>query len=270
MTCFRVKSGLLLIIALSVSVYAQIARPGKNSFSIRGQEQEIYLYLGTSARQHRQILFAPGDAGCRGFAVAIAEQLGRAGYDTYCLDVLRYLESFSGRNALTTDQIAADFNQIGRWIEQNNHSRIPLVGWSEGAGLGLAAAASPANRVVFDGIVTIGLPENNILAWHWKDIGAWITKKPPREPLFKSADFMPKISPLPLFLIGSTSTEWVTPEATLKLFSLAHEPKKMTIISARDHKYSGNTKAFFIVLREGLDWMRDQKDGSAVLKSRFN
>jgi pimeloyl-ACP methyl ester carboxylesterase len=258
--CIRLKSELLLIIALCSSVYAQIARAGKNNLSVRGQEQKIYLYPGTSAGEHRGLLFAPGDAGCRGFAVLIAEQLGREGYDTYCLDVLRYLESFSGRSMLTTDQIASDFNQIARWIEQNDHGRIPLVGWSEGAGLAVAAAASPANQVVFDGIVAIGLPEDNILAWHWKDVAAWITKKPPREPLFKSADFMPRISPLPVFLIGSTSTEWITPEATRKLFSLAHEPKKIAIVAARDHKYSGNTKAFFDVLREGLNWIQPQKN----------
>lgn len=248
------------MVALSAAVCAQSPRVIKNTLMIRGQEQRIYLYQGASVEHHRKILFAPGDAGCRGFAVAIAEQFAREGYDTYCLDVLHYLESFSGRSVLTTDQIASDFNQIGRWIEQNDHRRISLMGWSEGAGLGLAAAASPANRVVFDGIVAIGLPEANILAWHWKDVGAWITKKPPREPLFKSADFMPRISPLPLFLIGSSSTEWVTPEATRKLFSLAHEPKKITIITARDHKFSGNTKVFFSALREGLDWIQGQGD----------
>jgi pimeloyl-ACP methyl ester carboxylesterase len=265
--CIRAKSGLLLIIALSASVYAQIARPGKNNFSIRGQEQKIYLYPGTSAGEHRGILFAPGDAGCRGFAAEIAEQLGKEGYDTYCLDVLHYLESFTGRTILTTDQIASDFDKIARWIEQNDRRPIPLVGWSEGAGLGLAAAASPSNRAEFNGLVVIGVPEENILAWHWKDVGAWITKKAPREPTFKSADLMLRISPLPLFMIGSTSTEWVTPEATRKLFSLAREPKKITIITARDHKYSGNTKAFFSALRQGLDWIRSQKDSSVVLGS---
>jgi hypothetical protein len=97
--------------------------------------------------------------------------------------------------------------------------------------------------------------KTNILAWRWRDAGAWITKTSPREPTFKSADFMPRVSPLPLFVIGSTSSEWVTPEATRELFSLAHEPKKLAIVTARDHKFSGNTKAFFDVLREELDWV---------------
>lgn len=246
----RVQNRVVMVIALCAGAYAQIPHAGKNTFTIRGQEQRIYLYQATSPGQHRKILFAPGDAGCRGFAVAIAEQLGKVGYDTYCLDVLHYLESFTGKAVLTTEQIASDFNQIARWIEEEDREPILLVGWSEGAGLGLAAAANPANRVVFDGIVAIGIPEDNILAWRWKDVSAWITKKPPREPTFKSADFMPRIAPLPLFVIGSTSTQWVTPEATHELFSLAHEPKRLAMVTGRDHKYSGNTKAFFNVLRE--------------------
>jgi pimeloyl-ACP methyl ester carboxylesterase len=257
--CIRVQNRFVIVIALCTTVYAQLPRAGKNILTIRGQEQKIYLYEGTRPGQHRKILFAPGDAGCRGFAVTIAEQLGKEGYDTYCLDVLHYLETFTGNTTLSTEQIATDFNQIARWIQQKDHEPILLVGWSEGAGLGLAAAASPPKQAVFDGIIAIGLPEDNILAWRWKDVGAWISKKPPREPRFKSAEFMPRVSPRPLFVIGSTSTEWVTPEATRELFSLAHEPKKLVMITARDHKFSGNTQAFFNVLREGLDWVQRQE-----------
>ena len=126
-------------------------------------------------------------------------------------------------------------------------------------GLDLAAAASPTKQTIFSGVIAIGLPEENILVWRWKDVGAWITKRSPREPTFKSAEFMPRVSPLPLFVIGSTSNEWVTPEATRKLFLLAHEPKKLEIVPARDHKFSGNTNAFFKMLREGLDWVQRQE-----------
>ena len=252
------QSRFLIVIALCASVCAQVPRAGKNIVVIRGEEQKIYLYQAVRPGQHRKILFAPGDAGCRGFAVSIAEGLGAEGYETYCLDVLHYLESFTGKTTLSTEQIASDFNQIARWIQQGNPRPILLVGWSEGAGLDLVAAASPTKQAIFEGIIAIGLPEENILAWRWKDARAWITKTSPREPTFKSAEFIPRVSPLPLFVIGSTSSEWVTPEATRKLFSLAHEPKKLEIVSARDHKFSGNTDAFFKMLREGLDWVQQQ------------
>ena len=258
-SCFEIKNRLVIVVALCASVCGQIPHAGKNTLTLRGQEQNVYVYQATRPGRHGKIFFAPGDAGCRGFAVAIAEQLGKEGYDTYCLDVLHYLESFTGKTTLTTEQIASDFNQIAQWIEEKNHEPILLVGWSEGAGLDLAAAADWTNKVVFNGIIAIGVPEDNILAWRWRDIGAWITKKSPREPSFKSADFMPRVSPLPIFVIGSTSTEWVTPEATRQLFSLAHEPKKLEMVTARNHKYSGNTQAFFKVLREALDWVQRQE-----------
>lgn len=254
---------LLFVIALCTSAIAQIPRSGKNTLTIRGQEQRIYLYQATSTGRHGNILFASGDAGCRGFAVTIAEQLQKEGYDTYCLDVLHYLESFTGQTSLTTERIASDFNQIAHWIERKDHEPILLVGWSEGAGMDLAAVADSANKFAFRGIIAIGLPKDNILAWRWKDIGAWITKRAPREPTFKSADVMPRIAPLPLFVIGSSSTQWVTPEATRQLFSLAHEPKKLVMVTARDHKFNGNTQTFFNVLREALDWVQGQEHGSA-------
>jgi pimeloyl-ACP methyl ester carboxylesterase len=255
----RIQNRVVVVIALCASVYAQIPHAGKNVFTIRGQEQRVYLYQAAKTGHHRKIFFAPGDAGCRGFAVAIAERLGKEGYDTYCLDVLHYLESFTGKSILTTDQIATDFNQIAHWIQQKDHEPILLLGWSEGAGLGLAAAATQENKVLFNGIIAIGVPENNILAWHWKDVGAWLTKKAPREPTFKSADFMVRISPLPVFVIGSTSTQWVTPEATRELFSLAQGPKRLAMVTAQDHKYSDNTEGFFNSLRDGLAWVQQQQ-----------
>lgn len=256
--CTNVLPGAAMILAFCATTCAQNARAGENTVTIRGQRQNIYLYQAEGAAQHRKILFAPGDAGCRGFAVAIARQLAKAGYDAYCFDTLRYLESFTGPVILGTAQIASDFNQIARSIEQNAHERLLFVGWSEGAGLGLAMAADPANQAAFDGLIAIGTPEDNILAWRWTDIGAWITKRSPHEPTFKSAEFMPKVSPLPLFVIASTSNEYVTPEATRALFSAAREPKRLVMVSARDHKYSGNTEGFFNVLREGLGWIERQ------------
>lgn len=249
----------VMILVLCTMVCAQTAKASKNTVTVRGREQSIYLYQATDGKQRRKILFAPGDAGCRGFAVSIAVQLAKAGYDAYCLDTLRYLESFTGRAVLSTAQVASDFNQIAHWIGQKEHEPILLVGWSEGAGLGLAAVADQANQAVFDGLIAIGTPENNILAWRWTDIGAWITKKLPNEPTFKSAELMPKVSPVPLFVIASTSNEYVTPDATRALFSAAREPKRLAMVSARDHKYRGNTEGFFNVLREGLDWIERQQ-----------
>jgi pimeloyl-ACP methyl ester carboxylesterase len=248
----------VVILALWTAVCAENPKPGKNDVTIRGQRQRIYFYPGEGTGPHRKILFAPGDGGWRGFAITITEELAKAGYDVYGLDTRRYLQSFTGPVVLSTAEVSSDFNQMTRWIQQGCQERLLLVGWSEGAGLGLAAAADAANQTIFDGLVAIGTPEYNILAWHWTDLGAEITKTLPHEPTFKSADFMAKVSPLPLFVIASTSNEYVTPEATRALFSAARDPKRLVMIDSRDHKYSGNTESFFRALREGLNWILQQ------------
>ena len=247
-----------MLLLLAIAVCAQKAKPGKNVVTVRGQAQKVYFYPAADAARHRAVLFAPGDRRCEGFAVTISERLAKWGYDTYCFDTPRYLESFTGRTVLNTTEIASDFNQIVRWIEANNYNRVLLVGWSEGAGLGLAAAANGANQEIFEGLLAIGTPEENILAWHWKDIAAAFAKTVPHEPTFKSANFMAGVSPLPVFMIASTSNEYVTQEATSKLFAVSREPKSLVTVTARDHKYSGNMDGFFRALQEGMRWIELQ------------
>jgi pimeloyl-ACP methyl ester carboxylesterase len=247
-----------LFLGLGGSVHGELPKAGKNELTIRAHQQKIDFYAAEGPGLHRRILFAPGDGGCRGFAIRITEELAKSGYDAFCLDTRRYLESFTGRPVLSTNDIASDFGEIARWIQQGKRDRILLVGWSEGAGLGLAAIGDPANQEIFAGLVAISTPEVNILAWHWTDIGASITHTAPHEPTFSSADFMGKVSPLPLFVIASTSDEYISTEATRTLFFRAREPKRLAIINARDHKYSGNTDGFFSTLREALHWIEQQ------------
>jgi pimeloyl-ACP methyl ester carboxylesterase len=253
---FRVFVAALSFLLLCSLVFAENPKPGKNDVMIRDRRERVYWQLGEGAGSHQKILFAPGDGGCRGFAITITKELATSGFDVYCLDIRHYLESFTGPAVLTTKEIASDFNQIARWARQGSQEKIFLVGWSEGAGLGLAAIAEAANQDVFAGMVAIGMPEQNILAWHWTDIGAELTKSLPHEPTFRSAEFIAKVSPRPLFVIASTSNEYITPEATRALFSVAREPKRLVMIDARDHKYSGNTESFFRALREGLNWIQ--------------
>lgn len=243
------------VLALGVALCGQAAKPGRNEVTIRGQSQKVYFYPRGSETTHPRILFAPGDRGCEGFAVTIAQRLSQAGYDTYCLDTRRYLQSFTGHGGLTTAEIASDFRQLARWIEPDREARLLLIGWSEGAGLDLAAADDKANQALFWGLIAIGVPETNILAWHWEDIAASLTKRVPNEPTCKSSQLIGLVSPLPLFVIASTSNEYVTPEATRELYGLARQPKQLVVVSARDHKYSGNTDGFFRALEEGLHWV---------------
>jgi pimeloyl-ACP methyl ester carboxylesterase len=246
------------LLSLAASLWSETPRNGRNKVPIRRQQQDIYYFPGSGNGPHLKVLFAPGDGGWRGFAVTIAEELAKAGYDVYGVDTRHYLQSFTGPAVLTTAEIASDFKQMAEWVRQGEQERVLFVGWSEGAGLGLAATSDAADKEVFAGLVAIGTGEQNILALRWTDIRAEVTKSLPHEPTFNSAEFVGRVSPLPLFLIASTSDEYVTPETTRSLFSAARDPKRLVMINAHDHKYSGNANEFFRALREGLVWIRQQ------------
>ena len=47
---------------------------------------------------------------------------------------------------------------------------------------------------------------------------------------------MARVSPLPLFMIASTSNEYVSQEMTSELFAAAREPKNLVTVAARYHK----------------------------------
>jgi len=42
-----------------------------------------------------------------------------------------------------------------------------------------------------------------------------------------------------------------------KMFAAADEPKQLTIVQGRDHRFEGNTAGFFEPLRESLQWIED-------------
>jgi len=255
------KISLLMVVAFLIcnSAFTAAAVSGKNKVVVRGQAQDIYFFPGKGDGPHRRVLFAPGDGGWRGFAIDVAKQLQAAGYDVYGFDTRHYLQSFADSGGLKTSDIAWDFRQIAEWMCQGSKGPVLLVGWSEGAGLSLAAAADSKDKGVFQGLVVFGMTEQNILAWRWSDVWAEVAKKIPNEPTFPSSQFVGKVSPLPLFVIASSNDEYISPQASLALMADARDPKKFVMIDAKDHKYGGNTDTFFRTLKEALVWISQQR-----------
>ncbi len=254
------RHNLLLVAAalflLTCSGWALAApHPGKNNVVIRSQVQDVYFVPAPTPGPHRKVLYAPGDGGWRGFGITIAEKMASAGYDVYGLDTRKYLQSFANAN-LTPADIARDYRWLGLWARESSSEPIIVVGWSEGAGLALAATAEDANRDLFLGVVVIGTTEQNILAWKLSDTWAEIKKTLPQEPTFASADYIGRVAPTPLFMIASAGDEYVTLQSTNQLFARAANPKHLIVIDADDHKYAGRVEELFRALSQGLQWVQ--------------
>lgn len=253
----RLISGWLLVGVFLIPLRALFSDPLLIHVDIRGKKQKIFCYQPSGEIRHHKILFAPGDRGLAGFAVVIANNISSWGYEVYVLDTRRYLESFSGKGSLKITDVMSDLPEIVRRINRNERDRFTLVGWSEGAGLCLLAAAPDENADVFDGVITVGLTESNELGWHWRDFLTYITKKEPKEPMFRSSEFLPQISPLPLMMIQSKRDAFIPLGKAQELFSQASEPKQFVLIPARNHRFAGKKKEFFGRLQEGLKWVEE-------------
>jgi fermentation-respiration switch protein FrsA (DUF1100 family) len=234
--------------------HAAVHAPGRNSVLLRGQAQDVYFYPARGSSRG-PVLFVPGDGGWYGFAIDLAQVMAQAGYDVYGIDTKRYLESFTGKTTLVETDVMSDFRQIAMWIAQGQAGKVSLVGWSEGAGLCLLEAASPAAKQLFSGLITLGLPEENVLGWRMVDYLAWLTKKTPNEPVFHSVDYIGRVTPLPLLMLQSTRDEYVSLDKSREMFASASEPKRFSAVPANNHRFDGNQKELFRLIEEGLRWL---------------
>jgi pimeloyl-ACP methyl ester carboxylesterase len=246
-----------LVVAVCAPVWAQERQPGRQTVALRGQSQDVYAYPAgrVAAHSSQPILFMPGDGGWRGFAIEMARAMSAAGYDVYGWDTKRYLMSFTGKTTLREPEIMADVASMAVWIQQRSPGQVTLVGWSEGAGLALLAAASPTDKKLFTGLVAIGLPDSAVLGWRRVDDLTYLTKREPNEPTFATAPYLPQVSPLALALIYSTHDEYISPAESNRLFSAAQEPKRFSLVAAQNHRYDGNRGDFFRALKEALEWV---------------
>jgi len=249
---------LIALLAFSaITCTLPIPPAGKNAPVIRGQQQDIYFYPAQGGTRNAQkVLFLCGDGGWQGRAIDIAAGMSKVGYDVYGFDTKRYLESFTTDvGVLKEEDVQRDLAQIAKWMQTRWRERISIVGWSEGAGLAVLAAASRDNEAVFNGVVTLGLSNTASLGWRLRDDVTYITHGDPDEPMFRTGDYMPKVAPLAVCMIQSSGDEFVTKDEAEGLFAAAQQPKLYKLVQAQDHAFNSNTGAFFQALSEGLAWV---------------
>jgi len=255
-----IVSCILLSFVIRVAVVQpQNLLPGKNEFTIRGELQDVYHYLGGAKAGGRPcLLFAPGDGGWRGFAITLAKTMASWSYDVYGLDTKHYLASFTGKTTLKEVEVMEDILALAKAVTRQER-RVVLIGWSEGAGLLLLGAAQE-DKNLLEGLVAVGLGDSNVLGWRFMDNFTYLTKKAPDEPTFSAGSYNNRASPLPLVMIQSTHDEYVPVHESGRLFALAKEPKRFFQVDAENHRFDGNQENFFRLLKEALIWIRQPRN----------
>jgi hypothetical protein len=229
----------------------------QNTIDIRGKNQQLNLYGHAGGDP---VIVSSGDLGWAGLTVHVAEFLSSKGYYVVGFNSKSYLASFtSGNSTLKPADVPCDFGTLIALARQNSSVKPILVGISEGAGLSVLAATDPEVKTSIQGILALGLPDQNELGWKWQDFTIWITKKTPNEPSFMVEDIIAKVSPLPLAEIHSTHDEFLPLEKAKAMFSLAGEPKKMWVIEASNHRFSEHRPELDHRILEAFDWIKNPR-----------
>jgi fermentation-respiration switch protein FrsA (DUF1100 family) len=246
----------LLAVAGGGLAATETPREGRNEVTLRGHVVDVYWqHRSDSAPPGATVLFCPGDGGWRGAAVSMGAAMASWGHEVFGLDTKIYLESFTGKTRLAEGEVAADIHALAAWATPGEQKSVILVGWSEGAGLAVLAAASPQYQSKYLGVVTMGLSDRNAIGWRWSDDLTYLTGRPPNEPTFSTLILLPRVAPLPVVMLQSSRDAYVSTEESRKLFDAAAEPKRYFLIQADNHRYDGNLKEFYRRLQEALRWV---------------
>jgi hypothetical protein len=201
---------------------------------VRGHVQSVHLYGVTNARP---VIVSSGDGGWIHLGPHVAQLLAAHGCFVVGFDVKAYLTGFSD------------------YANQYSPSKPILIGISEGAGLSVLAASDSITQRSIAGVIAIGLPDRNELAWRWRDSLIYLTHGIPNEPTFSAASLIGKVSPLPLAMVHSTHDEFVPLTDAQRMMALSGDPKRLWVVDASDHRFSNNLSEFDRSLLAAIDWV---------------
>ena len=237
---------------------AHAAAPVADTVTIRGHRLPVHLYgvRGTGD----PVIVSSGDGGWLHLGPHVAEVLAARGFFVVGFDARAYLESFTANAAtLRPEDEPGDYRVLVDYAARGSTQKPLLIGVSEGAGLSVLAASDPKTRPSIAGVVVLGMPDLNELGWRWKDAIIYVTHGLPKEPTFSAAAIVDRVSPLPLAAIHSTNDEFVPVSEIQKIMKAAHDPKKLWIVKASNHRFSDNMPDFDRRLAEAIDWVRQNQ-----------
>jgi pimeloyl-ACP methyl ester carboxylesterase len=253
----------MLLAAWLTCVPLEAGEAVRQAFVLRGETQYFFHIPAQGPSQARPpILFLPGDGGWRGAAVDMGRMMAKLGYEVYGFDVRRYLTGFTtSSGALTEDQVASDMEQVVAEVAGRNHQPVVLVGWSQGAAMVVLGAARTGHREMIGGVLTIALPEVGFLGWRWRDNLLALFRLDAHEPEFQVAPLLPRVAPIPTWMVYGTSDRFTPAAAARRLVSLARRPRRRREIQGGNHHLSGHRAELLASLRSGMAWV--ERLGSA-------
>jgi alpha-beta hydrolase superfamily lysophospholipase len=214
----------------------------------------VYIY---GSPQGEPVIVSSGDGGWIHLGPHVASFLAAHGFFVIGFDVRSYLSSFtSAGSTLRPEEEPADYRVLTDLATKSTGKKPILIGVSEGAGLSVLAATDADTKGVIAGVIGLGLPDLNELAWRWRDSLIYLTHRAADEPSFSTAAIVARVAPLPLAAIHSTHDEFVPIAEVERVVKAANEPKRLWMVNAADHRFSDNLDECDRQLLEAIAWVK--------------
>jgi alpha-beta hydrolase superfamily lysophospholipase len=243
----------MTVAAAVLAVAIAGAEPSTVRFTLRGKTLDLHLY---GKRGGRPVVLVSGDGGWMHLAPQTAPVLAEKGYFVVGVSAKEYLSAFTtGQETLSPAEVPQDFRSIVDYAAQGAVAKPILLGISEGAGMAVLAAVDPAVKEAVGGVVGLGMSDQNELGWRFRDSIIYLTHHAPKEPGFSVLEIVNRLAPLPLAQLQSTHDEYVPLDEAKRVFEKAGFPKRLWVIEAEDHRFSGGIDEFTQRLLEAMDWV---------------
>lgn len=249
---------LWLVAAMGMAAAVSYAAQDTETIFVRGHRQVLRTYGMRGSGQ--PVIVSSGDGGWIHLGPHVAETLAAHGFFVVGFDVKAYLEGFTSRtSSLRPEDEPGDYRILAAYAAHGSSQKPILIGVSEGAGLSVLAGTDPETKKHIGGVIGLGLPDMNELAWRWRDSLIYITHGAPNEPMFSAAAVIAKVAPVPLAAIHSTNDEFVPLTEIEHVFLNAQEPKKLWVVRAANHRFSDNLAEFDQRLLEAIKWLKEHQ-----------
>jgi alpha-beta hydrolase superfamily lysophospholipase len=244
--------------------------------AVRGQQFRVHFYRPQSEKRGDKpaipAIYACGDGGWRGLAPRTAEQLAHMGFAVAGIDSKVYLREFSSvTTPLTIKQLARDYADVAGalrgYAKVDAATPVYVYGWSLGAGFAIAVGSDAQTRSQWAGIISIGLPKQNQLVSGVRGNHTDLHNDATALFGFRSEDILPRIAPLPLVMIQSTSDTASPQKVGNALYASAGNPKKYVLIKASNHRFSGAREEFYTALGNAVTWISAQIEPQITRKN---
>jgi hypothetical protein len=244
------------------------AREFSGPIDLDGSPLTLHFAMPAQPREGAPlVLYASGDGGWFGSAVAMFRSIAADGYPTVGFSTRAFLKIEQARaGPLTAARIAERYDAILGAARQAlglaDDAAVVISGWSRGASLGVLAASLPdANRAIV-GVVAIGLARDERLDLEPTDdddppddtdrLAAHHGRAAARE--VEMYPLIAHVTPRRCAVVQATNDRYLSAADARTLFGPDTDDTRFFAVEARNHRFSGGTEALDRALADAVAW----------------